>query len=440
MPEEKRRKGQHLTWEDRQEIQLGLKNHLSFAAMADVIGCSPDTISKEIRKHRYHKERPKVSGNYNKPNDCKYRDSCKQRNLCNKKRGNHCRIQCKKCYKCMNLCDRYKPEICPIKTKAPYVCNGCSKSSVCMFDKYVYNANCAHREYLEMLKKSRQGIDMTKSELAELDELVSPLVKKGQPLVHIYQTHKEEIPCSMRSLYTYIDRGYLSARNIDMHRTVRYKKRQCSEEQPKVSSRKKLGHRYQDYLKYMEEHPGTRIVQMDTVEGVKGGKLLHTLLWPENNLMLAFLINSKEMKNTVGTIDWLEEQLGTELFKELFPIILTDNGCEFADPDAFEKSTVEGKRTRLYYCEPRHSEQKGEIEKNHEYIRYVLPKKTSFDELTQEKVWLMVNHINNTTRPKLQGKTPMKKALLMFGKNAMDKLGLEIIHPDEICLKPELMK
>ena len=81
-----------------------------------------------------------------------------------------------------------------------------------------------------------------------------------------------------------------------------------------------------------------------------------------------------------------------------------------------------------------------ELEKNHEYIRYVLPKKTTFDDLTQEKVILMINHINNTTRPKLHGSTPMKKALQSFGKNAMERLGLELILPDEICLKPELLK
>lgn len=440
MPKDKRTKGQHLTWQNRQDIQLGLKNHMSFTAIAGVIGCSPDTISKEIRKHRYLKEHKKVAGNYNRINDCKYRNKCKKTNLCNKKVGYRCRIQCKKCYKCMNLCDMYEPAACPIKYKAPYVCNGCEKSSTCRFDKYVYNANSAHNEYLVKLRESRQGIDMTKAELIELDELVSPLIKKGQPLAHIYETHKEEIPCSIRTLYSYIDKCYLSARNIDMHRSVRYRKRQHYVEQPKVSPRKKIGHKYKDYLEYMESAPQKRVVQMDTVEGIKGGKLLQTMLWPENNLMLAFLIDSKEMKNTVATIDWLEEQLGTEVFREMFPIILTDNGSEFADPELFEKSVTGGKRTKVYYCEARHSEQKGELEKNHEYIRYVLPKKTSFDELTQEKVMLMVNHINNTTRPKLQGSTPMKQALLSFNKNAMDKLGFEVILPDDICLKPELLK
>lgn len=128
------------------------------------------------------------------------------------------------------------------------------------------------------------------------------------------------------------------------------------------------------------------------------------------------------------------------MFRELFPVILTDNGCEFADPELFETGLDGEIRTRLFYCEARHSEQKGEPEKNHEYIRYVLPKGTSFDELTKEQVLLLINHINNTTRPKLHGSTPMKKALQSFNKNAMDKLGLEIILPDDICLKPNLLK
>ena len=155
--------------------------------------------------------------------------------------------------------------------------------------------------------------------------------------------------------------------------------------------------------------------------------------------MLAFLIDSKEMSNTVRVIDYIEETIGIEEFKELFPVILTDNGSEFADPEKFEKGINGEKRTRLYYCEARHSEQKGELEKNHEYIRYVLPKKTSFDELTQEKVQLMVNHINSTSRPKFNGETPINKALKSFDKNAMEKLGLEIILPDEVHLKPDLL-
>lgn len=371
---------------------------------------------------------------------CAKRDSCRKRDVCNKKKGHKCRIPCRDCHACNRLCPDFKEESCKVADKPPYVCNGCPKSRTCRLDRYLYNADYAHREYHEKLSDSRKGIDMTKDELIALDELVSPLIKKGQPLTHIMEEHGDEIGCSIRSLYNYIDAGYLTARNIDMRRRVRYRKRHHYTEQPKISYRKKTGHHYADFLVFMREHTDTRVVEMDTVEGVKGGKLLQTFLWRENNLMLAFLIDSKEMNNTVATLNWLEATLGADAFREMFPVILTDNGCEFADPELFETGKDGQRRTRLYYCEPRHSEQKGALEKNHEYIRYVLPKGTSFDELTQEKVLLMVNHINNTTRPKLHGSTLMKKALQSFDKNVMEKLGLEIILPDDICLKPDLLK
>ena len=437
---EPRRKGQHLAWEDRNEIQRGLREHRSFREIADVIGCSPDTISKEIRNHRYHKERKVQKGMYLKPNRCKHRDTCKRRDVCHKNKGHKCKIPCRECLKCNELCPDFVDSPCRIETNAPYVCNNCPKSQRCLFDKYLYNADYANKEYQEKLHESRKGIDMTRDELAALDELVSPLIKKGQPLVHIMQEHGKEIPCGIRTLYNYINAGYLTARNLDMHRTVRYRKRKHYSEQPKVSFRKKVNHHYKDYLKVMEEHPKQRVVQMDTVEGVKGGKMLQTFLWTENNLTVAYLIDSKEMKNTVAVINSLEEILGTELFKEMFPVILTDNGCEFADPELFENGLNGEKRTSIYYCEPRRSEQKGGLEKNHEYIRYILPKGTSFDDLTQEKVLLMINHINNTTRPKFHGSTPMKKALQDFDTNAMERLGLEIIPPDDICLKSDLLK
>lgn len=445
MPEEERKKGKHLTLEDRYEIQKGLREHRNFREIAAIIGCSPDTVSKEIRNHRYHKVRKDpggkyVTGLYFKPNRCKYRDNCRRHDVCKKGKGHKCRIPCRECLKCNELCPDFVDAPCPIESKAPYVCNNCPKSKRCMFEKYLYNAEYAHREYMEKLRESRRGIDLTRDELAELDALVSPLIRKGQPITHIMRNHGEEIPCTERTLYHYIDSGYLTARNIDMRRVVRYRKRNHNTKQPKISYHKKEGHKYADYLEYIDKHPNQRVVQMDTVEGVKGGKLLQTLLWPENNLMLIYLIDSKEMINTVGTLDWIEETIGTEIFKEIFPVILTDNGSEFADPEAFERGMNGEKRTKLFYCEAKHSEQKGELERNHEYIRYVLPKGTSFDRLTQEQVLKLTNHINNTTRPKLHGSTPMKKALKTIDKNAMEKLGLEIILPDEICLKPDLLK
>ena len=436
MPEENRKKGKHLTWEDRRIIQLGLREHRTFTEIALVIGCSPDTISKEIRNHRYHK--PHDDKRY-VPNRCKYRESCRKRNICEKKGAKKCKIPCRLCTSCNTLCPDFVDYPCPIKTKPPYVCNACPKSRNCLFDKYLYNAECANREYQERLRESRRGIDLTKEELIALDELVSPLIRKGQPVSHIFETHGDEIPCGERTLYNYIDKGYLSIRNIDMRRKVRYKMR-SRKHSVKVSPARKINHRFKDFKKELEENPTIRVVEMDTVIGIKGGKVLHTLYWRDEKLMLAFLLDNKEMQSTVKVIDDLEDLLGVETFRNLFPVVLTDNGLEFADPQLFEYSKDGSRRMKLFFCEPRHSEQKGEIEKNHEYIRYILPQGSSFDDLTQDKVNLMMSHINSTARPSLQGKTPIELALQHFGKDTVEKLGLHVIEPDDVCLKAQLLK
>ena len=436
MPENRKR-GKHLTWEDRQEIQRGLREHRTFAEIALFIGCSPDTISKEIRKHRYHK--PIDARQKFFQNRCKYRESCRKRNICGKKGKYKCKIPCRQCNACNERCPDFVEYPCQIEKKPPYVCNACLKSRSCFFDKYLYNADYANKEYQEQLRESRQGIDLTKEELIALDELVSPLIQKGQPLSHILREHSEEIPCSSRTLYDYIDKGYLSARNLDLRRKVRYKKRKRKEE-AKPSPIKKINHHYKDFLRELEENPGIRVVEMDTVIGTKGGKILQTLYWRSEKLMIAFLLENKEMSGTTETFNALEDRLGRDVFCKLFPVVLTDNGLEFADPCLFECGRDGNRRMKLYYCDPRHSEQKGEIEKNHEYIRYVLPSGTSFDDLTQEKVDLLMSHINSTARPSLQGKTPIELALQHFGKDTVEKLGLQVIKPDDVCLKPDLLK
>lgn len=72
----------------------------------------------------------------------------------------------------------------------------------------------------------------------------------------------------------------------------------------------------------------------------------------------------------------LEYELGNELFEKTFPIILTDNGAEFGNPLSLEFNEEGIGRTRIFYCNPRVSHQKGMLEKNHEFIRYVLPNGT----------------------------------------------------------------
>ncbi len=190
MPEKQRKKGTNLTWEDRQEIERGLRERRTFTEIGLMIGCSPETVSKEIQKHRYHKAN---DDKRYKPNRCKYRESCRKRNVCGKKGRYKCRIPCRQCPSCNSRCPDFVNLPCQIEKRAPYVCNACTKSKNWLFDKYLYNADYANREYQEKLREARRGIDLTKEELIALDELVSPLVRKGQPVSHIFEEHKAEM-------------------------------------------------------------------------------------------------------------------------------------------------------------------------------------------------------------------------------------------------------
>lgn len=97
-------------------------------------------------------------------------------------------------------------------------------------------------------------------------------------------------------------------------------------------------------------------------------------------------------------------------------------------------------RTRLFYCNPYSSFEKGAIEKNHEYIRYILPKRSSFDELTQDKVNTMMSHINSTKRPSTKNASPYQLACLYYGETLIKKLGIREINPRFINLTPTLIK
>ena len=96
--------------------------------------------------------------------------------------------------------------------------------------------------------------------------------------------------------------------------------------------------------------------------------------------------------------------------------------------------------TSLYYCDPMASWQKGCIEKNHEFIRYAVPKGKSLNPYTQEDMTLLMNHINSVKRPGLGNKSPYElveeddedfKAL-------MSLLKMHLIPPDEVHLMPDL--
>jgi IS30 family transposase len=157
--------------------------------------------------------------------------------------------------------------------------------------------------------------------------------------------------------------------------------------------------------------------------------------------MLAFLRDANTSKSVIDVFNDLDMILGKEKFSHLFQIILTDNGSEFSNPKAIEyRETHPLWRTQVYYCDAGSPFQKGACEVNHELIRRILPKGTSFNQLTQEDVNLMMNHINSYKRKKLNNRSPYETFSFYHGEEVLHKLGCYPVTASNIMLKPTLLK
>lgn len=423
----------HLTAEDRVFIETSLNQSMTFKDIARYLCKDPSSISKEVRKHRIVKER----NDFVSPNHCILRATCHLHNICH--RTVVCKKECRSCPACNKHCKRFEAETCKSTLKAPYVCNGCFKKAQCRMEKYFYKAVPAYRQYRTILKESRAGINISETDLGLLDALVSPLIKQGQTPYMILHSHPE-IACSTRTIYNYIESGVLSVKNIDLPRKVAYKLRKSHKSE--ISDTGIFEHRtYKDFSTMLQNSPDTNVVEMDTVVGCEGStKVFLTLYFRCCKLMLLYLLPDKSANSVKKTFDILEQKLTTFGFCAAFPVILTDRGVEFSRPDALETGIDNVIRTNIYYCDPMASGQKGGLEKNHEYIRYILPKGSSFDELTQWDAYRIANHINSTPRASLNGQTPYQLAQMLLGNQALTVFNLREISCSDIILKPSLLK
>ena len=430
----------HLNLSDRINIEKGLNNNDSFATIAKVVQKDPTTISKEVRKHSKVKEYKGYANTPCEANKDKH-SPCMLKHVC----GNlECDRICRQCPKqrCSDICEAYRPQQCPKLSKAPYVCNGCGKRVNCMMEKKIYSSKYADDCYRETLSSSREGINQTPESIQKMNDILTPLIQKGQSIAHIYATHAEDLGCSKRTTYTYIDAGVFDVRNIDLRRKVKYKKRKKATNTSAKNRAYRVGHNYEDFQKRIEKDPDVSIVEMDCVEGkAEGHKVLLTFTFRRTNLMLIFLLDSQTQEEVLRVFSFLEAELGTDLFKHLFEVILTDGGSEFSDRTGMETSS-DGKtqRTTVYYCDPYSFWQKGCCEKNHEYIRYVRKKGSSFDDLDQDKVTLLANHINNTKRDSLNRHSPFELSQLLLDDQLLSAMGYEYIAPDDVVLTPDLIK
>lgn len=432
----------HFSLDDRIKIQKIISDNrdsdgkitIMLKDIGNMLTKDPSTISKEVKLHRIYK------GRNSSDKFAIYNSLCVNYKNCSIKMNDfyHPKTCKKNCIKCIDSCDEFKEIICPNLKKFPWVCNGCPKAVGCYLNKFYYYSDIAQQDYKLNLTEPREGINITADEFKALNHIVSNYVKAGQPIYHIFNSH--DLPVSERTIYNYFEKGYFDAKNIDLRRKVAFKKRYKHKIDKTLLRKIKIGRSYEDYQKYIIENTEASIVQMDTVISAAGSnKVLLTLYFVKYHFQLAYILDSKESINIIGAINSLCYDIGIDNFKKLFEVILTDNGTEFSNPQAIEIDPETGEvRSHVFFCNPYRSCEKGHCEKNHEYIRYILPKGTTFDFLNQDLVNLMMSHINSTKRPSVKG-SPYDFMALSYGTELLDLLKIKKIEANQVQLLPKLL-
>lgn len=414
----------HLTESHRIKIEHYLNENYSYRKIAELLNVNVSTISREVKRNI----RTYSISNHMVVVECIHKDNCER--LKRSSKSKMCSINCPD-YE-LRKCDRFSTK------NAKPVCNSCPNNAKCKLARKKYIANVANNKY-ELRILLRPKIRITQEQFDFINKLFSEKMTKGQSISVIYQNHKDEIMISENTVRNYLKRGLLKSNQLDMIR-------------PRFTANKSVkrrviknvdllnGRTYEDYINYTKEKD-ILIVQLDTVVGkLVDNKKILTIHWPSFHFQIGILLEKLSPSFVNNALMELKNKLGLETYKILFQVILTDNGIEFSLLDEIENDENGELITKVFFCDPYKSSQKGACERNHEFIRYVLPKGVSFDNLNQKDVDLIFSHINSTPRNSLGFKTPFELFKTVFGIEVLRILNINEINKDDVHLKPELIK
>ena len=431
----------HLTLEERNVISNMLSTGNTLTQIAKALDRDLSTIRLEIMKHRIESKYVGVGRTYN---NCIHRSKCEYRSTCEKCNKIIKKNVCGKCSVCNDLCSHYVADNCVRKYKKPYCCNGCENLNRCRLLKLIYKPSEAQKAYKDTLITSRQGLNITTDELSQLTSLVDRLIKdQHQSVNSVILNNPDVFNISTKTLYKYIDAGVFETRNIDLSRKVCLHPRK-NKVHHKVDRHCTINRTYQDFLKFLENTPNVDIVEIDSVEGIKGSSVLLTIFFRSCSVQLSFKRDTNNARSVQQIFDDIYLTIGHDKFTELFPVILVDNGTEFSNPEAIENyiytdsetgEFVKVARTKVFYCDPSAPYQKGACERNHEFIRYFIPKGNDLAPYSQDMINLMMNHINNYIRPEKKNlKSPASRFMFLYGEDVSTLLHISLIDPNDVNL------
>jgi IS30 family transposase len=437
-------KGKHLTREDRDVIEAGIRDGDSARGIAKSIGVSASTVTREVKANRTVRERKRTPGAKLAVRCIHYRDCQVSGSACEK-----CSTRlttCKMCKtrSCIDTCFDFRRTMCPTTEVWPYGClQNCPRRGHCGYPRCSYGAADADASYRLRLVASREGIDITSEELEAMNKLVAPLVRQGQSFEAIWETHARELPVGVRCAYNYQEAGILETADIELPRKVRMKKRRRKAE----AARERIDRTSRTYADFqaLPLADQARVVQGDSVVGHQENRhdvlSLHIVACA---FQIYLLKTHADSAATVACLDAMECACGSrEAFEAVFGIMLVDRGVEFDDWESMERSCLESgcARCRVFYCDPMETNQKSQAERNHEQLRRILPKgRSDFDALSVWDVAVCSSHVNSYPSAGRGGKCPFELAGGLLPQALLDDLGIGRVAPDEVILKPYLIK
>lgn len=436
-------KGKHLTKENREVIEAGIRGVDSARQIAKRIDVHASTVTREVKANRTIRQKRAIKGIKPSTRCVRYSECQASKKAC--ATCSTALTTCKHCKtrNCVDTCPDFELKMCPTTEKWPYVCpDGCPKRTRCSYPKCSYSAHDAHGTYDARLADSRTGICLSKEELKAMGDVVVPLVRQGQSFEAVWSNHADELPVGIRTMYNYQKDGRFELANIDLPAKVRRKPRK------KVRKRERdridrTGRTFDDF-EALPLEDRVFVVQGDSVCGYEHNKhdvlSLHIVA---RGFQGYFYKRHNDAKSSVECLDAIEMACGTrEAFELWCPILLVDRGVEFDDWKGMERSCLEpGKhRCRVFYCDPMESNQKSPAERNHQQLRRLLPKgRTDFDKLDCTDVATCCGHVNSYPLPKHGGKCGFELIGDLLSQETLDTLGLARVAPDNVVLKPYLM-
>ena len=335
---------------------------------------------------------------------------------------------------------------CPRLAAWPRCCNGCGRYRAvgCKRRPHVfYDARAAQLCADSALVSSRRGIDADEPAAAEALALIRDGLRRGLSPEQLSARNGGPVDLSPSTIYRWVAAGYDGMTNMELRRKVGYRPR--SHRAPKRATPHSARRSHSAFLE-LGEDACAAAWEMDTVEGARGDSArLLTLLHRPSRLQLALPLPDGTCASVLAALGGVRSALGAGGTARVFGAVLTDNGSEFADEGAI--AALLGERegeTRLFYCDPRQSQQKGACERNHVEIRKLLPKGAGirFDRLAAADCALLMSHVNSEPRGTLGFATPARAFRAMLGADAaalLDAYGIEDVPVGELDLTPGLI-